>query len=85
MLNAGEEVIWAGEPELCLKAYRRTPGTIEHPLNQIAAVISAVRKSPLFEHFAYIRAIDLAGRREVPHPVFRLKETQSSDTPSSRT
>ena len=50
----------------------RFGGRVSHPPNRTKAVIDAARRSPLFYHGGYIRAIDTAGRREVLRPVFKL-------------
>ncbi len=64
---------WSGDPDLCISAYQRSGGRVEHPLNRIKAVLDAARRSNLFVQDGYIRACDGAGRREILHPVFKLK------------
>lgn len=72
MLKRGEDTVWAGDPDLCLTAYTSFGGKVEHPLNRIAAVITAARKSKLFVHDGYIRAVDSSGTKEIKHPCFKL-------------
>lgn len=64
---------WAGDPDLCISAYQRSGGQVEHPLKKIKAVLDAARRSELFKHDGYIRACDASGRREIRHPTFVLK------------
>ena len=73
MLEEKAKHAWAGDPDLMLTAYRKSGGRVIHPLDRIAAVISAARKSKLFEQKGYIRACDSSGRREILHPLFVLK------------
>lgn len=80
MLRTEREVIWAGEPDLCLAAYELSGGRVIHPLDRIQAVINAVRKSPMFKQDGYIRACDSGGRREVLHPVFMLVDSDCVPT-----
>ena len=70
----GETKVWAGMFGACGEIYFRFGGRVQHPLNRTRAVIDAVRKSKLFYHGGYIRACDTTGRREILHPVFKLKE-----------
>lgn len=78
MLRTGAEVAWSGDPDLMLAAYQASGGSLEHPLDCIAAVLRAARKSPLFVSDGYIRACDSTGRREILHPCFVIKaETQA--------
>ena len=79
MLEAKAVRAWCGDPDLCLAAYERTGGRVQHPLNRIKAVLDAARRSALFEQHGYIRACDATGRREVLHPVFKLKPDLVSD------
>ena len=76
---------WAGDPDLCIGAYLRSGGRVEHPLNKIKSVLDAARRSPLFVHDGYIRACDCTGMREILHPVFILKpdtkEAPREDSP----
>lgn len=74
MQARGEEVIWAGDPDLCISTYMSTGGKVEHPLNKVKAVIGAVRRSSLFEQDGYIRACDSSGTREILHPCFKIKD-----------
>lgn len=76
MLETKETRAWAGDPDLLLSAYGLSGGSVEHPLDRIQAVITAARRSKLFEQRGYIRACDSAGRREVLHPVFKLVGAQ---------
>lgn len=64
---------WAGDPDLCISAYQRSAGRVQHPLNKIKAVLDAARRSELFKHDGYIRACDASGTREILHPMFTLK------------
>lgn len=73
MLDQGAKRAWGGDPDLMLAAYSNSGGQIVHPLDKIAAVIAAARRSPLFVQKGYIRACDSSGRREILHPVFILK------------
>lgn len=74
MLAQEANQVWAGDHDLCISAYLRYGGKVEHPLNRVKAVLDAARRSPLFVHAGYIRACDMSGRREILHPVFRLKQ-----------
>lgn len=73
MLAQGISQVWDGDPDVCISAYLRYGGKVEHPLDRIKAVLDAARRSPLFERAGYILACDTSGRREIRHPVFRLK------------
>lgn len=73
MIEEDAKYAWAGDPDLMLTAYRKSEGRVIHPLDRIAAVISAARKSKFFEQKGYIRACDSSGRREILHPVFVLR------------
>lgn len=73
MLEEKAKYAWSGDPDLMLTAYGKSGGRVIHPLDKIAAVVSAARKSKLFEQKGYIRACDSSGRREILHPVFVLK------------
>lgn len=75
MLERGEAVIWSGDPDLCLAAYKRSSGTRSHPLNRIKSVIDAVRRSPLFDQDGYIRSHDDIGR-QILIPAFKLRLTK---------
>jgi hypothetical protein len=75
MIQSGADRAWAGDPDLLLSAYEKSNGTIVHPLDRIAAVIAAARKSQLFKQDGYIRACDSIGRREVLHPCFKLAQS----------
>lgn len=77
MLEENATHAWVGDPDLMLSAYKKSGGSIIHPLNRIAAVVSAARKSKLFEQKGYIRACDNSGRREILHPVFVLKPSNN--------
>jgi len=72
MLENEAEYVYCGHPDLCISAYERSQGKVEHPLNKIKAVLDAARRSPLFKQDGYIRACDSTGMREVLHPVFAL-------------
>lgn len=73
MLERKAECAWAGDPDLCISAYQRSAGRVQHPLNKIKAVLDAARRSELFKHDGYIRACDASGEREILHPMFALK------------
>jgi len=73
MIERGCEQVWSGDPDLCADAYKRSGGTVFHPLNRIKSVIDAARRSPLFEPDDFIRAHDSSGRRQILIPVFRLR------------
>jgi hypothetical protein len=73
ILEVDQDYIWAGHFGLCGEAYALSGGSVAHPLNRTKAVIDAVRRSPLFYQSGYIRASDTKGRREILHPVFKLK------------
>lgn len=74
MKKDGKQNAWAGDPDLLLEAYEASGGNVIHPLNRIKAVLDAARRSNLFRQSGYIRACDSAGRREIRHPLFMLKE-----------
>lgn len=80
MLETTSERAWAGDPDLLLSAYEKAGGSVSHPLNRIAAVIQAARRSKLFEQDGYIRACDCTGMREILHPVFKLKNVPEKTT-----
>lgn len=74
MIERDIENAWAGNPDLMLEAYQ---GRVRHPMDRIAAVIAAARRSPLvFRQAGYIRACDSTGRREILHPCFVLRERE---------
>jgi hypothetical protein len=79
LLERNEDIVWAGDPDLCLSAYQRFDGKVEHPLNRIKAVIDAARRSKLFQSDACIRACDSSGTREILHPVFKLKPQEEKN------
>lgn len=72
MIKVQAKRAWAGNPDLLLSAYQTSGGKVQHPMDRIAAVISAARRSELFKQAGYIRACDSSGRREVLHPCFEL-------------
>ena len=74
MLARCETEVWAGDPDLCIQAYLRSGGIVRHPLNKIRSIINAARQSHLYEKSGFIRSYDISGRRQVLHPVFRLKD-----------
>jgi len=78
MLENGVDVVWSGDPDLCIDAYLQAGGKVMHPLNKIRAVIAAARRSELFEQDGYIRACDCNGTREILHPAFKLKESENT-------
>lgn len=82
MLRTKEKRAWAGDPDLLLSAYRISGGAVVHPLDRIAAVIAAARKSSLFMQEGYIRACDSSGRREILHPCFKLAKPLTAETPA---
>lgn len=73
MLKQGADIVWAGDPDLCISAYLRSGGKVEHPLNKIKATLDAARRSDLFVSDGYIRACDSSGTREILHPTFKIK------------
>lgn len=73
MLEREARCAWAGDPDLCISAYQRSAGRVQHPLNKIKAVLDAARRSDFFKHDGYIRACDASGTREILHPTFALK------------
>ncbi|WPP47106.1 hypothetical protein [Pseudomonas sp. AN-1] len=73
MQKRGAAYAWFGDPDLCIGAYLRSGGRVEHPLNKVKAVLDAARRSPLFTQDGYIRCCDCTGRREILRPVFKLK------------
>ena len=82
LLKRNERSVWAGDPDLCISAYLRFGGKVDHPLNRIKATLDAARRSDLFVSDGYIRACDSSGNREILHPVFKLK-TQEENMPTS--
>lgn len=80
MIKAGAKRAWAGNPDLLLSAYEASGGAVQHPMNRIAAVISAARRSKLFKQDGYIRACDSSGRREILHPCFVLDQPAVLET-----
>lgn len=84
MIERNSEVAWAGDPDLCISAYLRTGGKVQHPLNKIRAVIQAARASELFKQDGYIRAMDSAGRREILHPCFIISHETHSPTSENK-
>lgn len=74
MHRTDTEFVWAGETAVLLAAYNNHRGSIRHPAEQIAAVMRAVSRSPLFELETYVTGKDVRMRRNVSHPVYYLKE-----------
>ena len=74
MIKGKAKRAWAGDPDLLLAAYEASGGSVRHPMDRIAAVISAARRSNLFQQGKYIRACDSSGRREILHPCFELAQ-----------
>lgn len=74
MIKVQAKRAWAGDPDLLLSAYEASGGKVQHPMDRIAAVISAARRSDLFRQAGYIRACDRSGRREILHPCFELTQ-----------
>ncbi len=72
MVKTKAKRAWSGDPDLLLSAYEASGGKVVHPMDRIAAVISAARRSELFKQAGYIRACDSSGRREILHPCFEL-------------
>ncbi len=67
--------IWLGDPNLLQSAFMRARGESSHthPLNDQDAVMSAVRRSPLFERVGTIPAHSRTGMaREVRYAVYKL-------------
>lgn len=79
MIELGRTLVWSGDPDLCLGAYERTSGRIEHPLNRIQAVLKAAKASPLFVSAGAIRACDRSGSREIRYPVYKLREQSAGE------
>lgn len=75
MIKTHSKRAWAGDPDLLLSAYEACGGKVQHPMNRIAAVISAARRSEMFKQGGYIRACDSSGRREILHPCFELAQS----------
>ncbi|WP_291519316.1 hypothetical protein [Acidovorax sp.] len=75
MIKTKSKRAWAGDPDLLLSAYEVCGGKVQHPMDRIAAVISAARRSELFKQVGYIRACDSSGRREILHPCFELSQS----------
>lgn len=70
-----EVTIWKGNPDLLHEAYERAGREQTHPLNTTDSVISAVRRSPLFERDGYIRAHTRTGvERQVLYATFKLRK-----------
>lgn len=82
MIRTKETCAWAGDPDLLLSAYGISGGALVHPLDRIAAVIAAARRSRLFTQDGYIRACDSSGRREILHPCFKLVQPVVAETPA---
>ena len=74
MMKTEAKRAWAGDPDLLLSAYEASGGSVQHPMDRIAAVIAAARRSSLFKQDGDIRACDSSGRREILHPVFKLAQ-----------
>lgn len=72
MIKTKAKRAWAGNPDLLLSAYEASGGKVVHPMDRVAAVIAAARRSQLFRQAGYIRACDSSGRREILHPCFEL-------------
>lgn len=72
MIKTKSKRAWAGDPDLLLSAYEASGGKVVHPMDRVAAVIAAARRSQLFKAAGYIRACDSSGRREILHPCFEL-------------
>lgn len=83
MIKAKAKRAWAGDPDLLLSAYAIGGGAVVHPLDRIAAVIAAARRSSLFKQDRYIRACDNSGRREILHPVFILAQPVVAEAPGT--
>lgn len=59
--------VWYGNPELCQDIYQRSGRTTaKHPLNQIAAVVSALARSPKWKLAGHIKHL---GRN---YPVYKI-------------
>lgn len=74
----GRTKAWAGDPDLLLSAYEASGGAVVHPLDRIKAVLDAARRSTLFHQPGYIRACDRTGMREIRHPYFEIRSTETS-------
>ncbi|MGJ8517648.1 hypothetical protein [Carnimonas bestiolae] len=84
LTEEGMTYAWRGRPDELLEAYQRTGGKVSHPFNRLDAVISAARKSPLFEPHGYIKCCDCHGVRETYHRVYVLKGCSPQDEIEAR-
>ena len=68
--------IWQGDPDFLQTAYIRARGLSNHshPLNDMDAVMAAVRRSPLFERSGTLMAHSRVGQpKEVRYVLYRLR------------
>lgn len=78
-----QHYVWQGDPDLLQTAYFRARGRSAHthPLNDMDAVMAAVRRSPLFERAGRIIAHSRVGMaREVPYTVYKLRRQAGDKT-----
>lgn len=60
--------VWYGDPQLCQDIYADAGFRTRHPLNQIAAVVSQLARSPKWKRAGYIEHL---GRK---YPVYQVRE-----------
>jgi hypothetical protein len=73
----GRTTVWYGDPQLCQDIYAATGrSTARHPLNQIAAVMSALAKSSKWKLSGYITHL---GRK------YPLRKPNAAAQPTRRT
>lgn len=75
--------IWQGDPNLLQSAYMRARGRSAHthPLNDMDAVMAAVRRSPLFERVGTIPAQSRTGMaKEVRYAAYKLVKEGARDS-----
>lgn len=71
-----DHYIWQGDPDLLQTAYilARGRSAHTHPLNNMDAVMAAVRRSPLFERSGSLMAHSRVGMsKEVRYVLYRLR------------
>ena len=74
MAEDGVDIVWFGEPDVWHGIYERKNGhNNKHPMDQWAAVYSALKRSKLFKVGGYIKSPGFTTSREIAHPVFEKR------------
>lgn len=70
--------IWQHDPDLLQSAYKKATGTKKNALNEMDAVMAAVRRSPLFERAGRLKGPPRTGvGEEVSYVAYKLVKPET--------